>query len=565
MDDEHDSDESRGAFAALEAALLAAAARALLRLGSLGPKTVNKGAVFLQRDLAAVESEHRDKIDRAIRRDIQGAMILSALDDLKGAFAEVPKGNAEEAIASAKKAAGTAYGAAIGDTGIFSRNMRRSAVTGYQAAAAKARGRVAVVGYDRAMEEAVTELARQGLTAYTYERKGPNGKQTVKVPVDVGIRRAIHNSGKQHQMEQMLRLAERTGANLVEVSWTGNPRESHHKWEGKIYQLKGSGPYPNFYRVCKVGDKVDGIGGYNCGHKATIYHEGGPRRFSDPLEGTGYTAEEASRLTSQQARLENEVRKEKRVAEVLEANGMDSTEARHRVRMRQKQLRELIAEHPKVLKRRSWRESIYEKARKEAGALGVVHLDKVQVTSLADGIMANMKQPIGIEIDELTPCLRRASDGKIVKTSVKDVEKGSSVLKDGLWEFDWKLQARKSDRVLALFADGDDRGQGLAAIRDTPEVSAVTLDLAESAPWNSKHNKKVEGQEYIGVGGHLFAIAVRESYALGYNGFVAFTAKTRLIDYYASEFGATQILGTANMYIDEIAARRLYERYFRND
>lgn len=375
MDDEHDSDESRGAFAALEAALLATAARALLRLGSLGPKAVNKEAVALQRALASVESEHSGKIDRAIRRDVQGAMILSALDDLKGAFFEVPKGNAEEAIASAKKAAGKAYRAAIGDTGIFSRNMRRSAVTGYHEAAAKARSRVAVVGYDQAMQEAVTELARKGLTAYTYERKGPNGKQTVNVPVDVGIRRAIHNSGKQHQMEQMLRLAERTGANLVEVSWTSNPRDSHHKWEGKIYQLKGSGPYPNFYRACKVGDKVDGIGGYNCGHKATIYHEGGPRRFSDPLEGTGYTAEEASRLTSQQARLENEVRKEKRVAEVLEANGLDSSDARRRVRMRQKQLRELIAEHPKVLKRRNWRESIYEKARKEAGAMGIVHLD----------------------------------------------------------------------------------------------------------------------------------------------------------------------------------------------
>lgn len=368
MDDEHQADESRSAFAALEAALLTVAARALLGLSSLAPKAVNRRAVALQRELTETEAAHSDKIDRAIRRDVQGGMILSALDDLKGAFAEVPRGNVDEAVDQAKRAAQTAYRAAKGDTGIFSRNMRKSAVTAYHAAAQRARQRAAVVGYERAMQEAVTELARQGLTAYTYEREG-GGKQTVRVPVDVGIRRAIHNSGKNEQMEQMLRIAKRTGANLVEVSWTGNPRKSHHKWEGKIYQLKGSGPYPNFYRACKVGDPVDGIGGYNCGHKATIYHEGGPRRFSDPLEGTGYTAEEASALTSKQARLENEIRKEKRAAEVLKASGLDATEANRRVMMRQKQLRELIAEHPKVLHRRNWRESIYEKARREAGRL----------------------------------------------------------------------------------------------------------------------------------------------------------------------------------------------------
>lgn len=147
-------------------------------------------------------------------------------------------------------------------------------------------------------------------------------------------------------------------------------------------------------------------------------------------------------------------------------------------------------------------------------------------------------------------------------THTEDVRAGNDILKASNWEFDWVSQGRRSDQIVALYADGDDRVQGLIALRDTPEKVAVTIDLAESAPWNSKHNASVPGKEYAGVGGRLFAIAVKESYSKGYNGFVTFTAKTGLVDHYRNEFGASQIGHTTEMYLDEAAARRLYDRYY---
>lgn len=361
-------EEARG----LEVALLALAAGALLGLKGLSGREVAAGAARLEEELAREEKARWARVERAMRRDLLGGMALSTLDDLRAVMSEPTPDAARKALGKARETAGEALRAVLGDTRGFGRNMRRSAVRGYYAAAQRAKARSLVVGYEEAAKEAVVDLAKRGITAYSYKRKDG---VTVNVPVDVGVRRAIHNAGKERQIDQTIQTAYATGQNLIEVNWTTNARESHRRWQGGIYQLKGSGRYPNYYRCCRPHDKVDGIKGFNCGHKVAIYREGAPRAFSDPLEGTGYDVAEVSRLTSRQARLENEVRKEKRVAEVLGANGLDAADARRRVRKRQAQLRELVSEHPEVLRRRAKRESIYEKAREEAGALGIVHLD----------------------------------------------------------------------------------------------------------------------------------------------------------------------------------------------
>ena len=68
-------------------------------------------------------------------------------------------------------------------------------------------------------------------------------------------------------------------------------------------------------------------------------------------------------------------------------------------------------------------------------------------------------------------------------------------------------------------------------------------------------------KEYNGVGAHLFAEAVKVSYEAGYDGYVFFDAKTKLIDYYESELGAVRI-STPRMYIGGRASRRLHDRYY---
>ena len=89
---------------------------------------------------------------------------------------------------------------------------------------------------------------------------------------------------------------------------------------------------------------------------------------------------------------------------------------------------------------------------------------------------------------------------------------------------------------------------------------AVYIRLAESAPHNLGKRKKFEG-----VGGHLFAIAIKLSNAMGFNGYVFFDAKNmKLLTHYTDKFGASRIMARIHVYrmeIDEFNAQKLLEKY----
>jgi len=84
--------------------------------------------------------------------------------------------------------------------------------------------------------------------------------------------------------------------------------------------------------------------------------------------------------------------------------------------------------------------------------------------------------------------------------------------------------------------------------------------LAESAPHNLGKNKKYEG-----VGGHLFAIAIKLSQANGFNGYVFFDAKNSdLVKHYHEKFGARRLLTRVHEYrmeIPEEQALQLLQTY----
>ncbi len=167
-----------------------------------------------------------------------------------------------------------------------------------------------------------------------------------------------------------------------------------------------------------------------------------------------------------------------------------------------------------------------------------------------------------IEIDELTPCLRRLSDNKIVSTSVFDVSPTKKEFKD--WEFDWTIPKKNGFVIRGIKADGDDRFQGLVALKPDKRSSAVQIDIVEAAPFNNPHNKLFIEKEYSGIGGHLFAEAVRESFNQGFNGYVYFVAKSDLIEHYEKELGAVLVNPRLRiMAIEEGSAKKLYERYYQ--
>ena len=165
---------------------------------------------------------------------------------------------------------------------------------------------------------------------------------------------------------------------------------------------------------------------------------------------------------------------------------------------------------------------------------------------------------MNIEIDKLTPCLERCSDGKIVNTSFSqiDIEELSN-LKE--WKFKWNSSDIKKFELFKLTVEDNPNIQGLIALQDIPSDKAVYVKIAESAPHNMGKEKV-----YSGVGGHLFAIAVLRSMELGYDGFVYMDAKNKsLVSHYSKTLGAIYI-GAPHPYrmaIDEQAARKLINLY----
>jgi len=83
------------------------------------------------------------------------------------------------------------------------------------------------------------------------------------------------------------------------------------------------------------------------------------------------------------------------------------------------------------------------------------------------------------------------------------------------------------------------------------------MNLVENATFNIGR-----GKVYEGVAGNLVAFACRLSFQRGYNGFVGFLAKSKLIEHYLTTLGADHI-GGGRMIIDNVAANELVSKYYK--
>ena len=259
-------------------------------------------------------------------------------------------------ITEAAKLSQEAYKAAKKDISQTLTGMSGNTRKIFNAAVAKAAHDVNYKG-EKAMAEAVQALASQGIYASTHYDK--NGK-LYRVPADVAVRQAVYTSGRQRFNGQVKDIALKTGKDLIEVNSTANCRPSHEAINGKIFSLSGSDP-----RYPKMTSDLEALfHDYNCGHQWAIYHEGLERVFEDPLEGTGYTVEEARAAVGKQRRYENSIRKQKRVVEALKAAGQETADANRRLSALQRRLREHIEANKAVCRRERHREQLYDTARR---------------------------------------------------------------------------------------------------------------------------------------------------------------------------------------------------------
>ena len=167
--------------------------------------------------------------------------------------------------------------------------------------------------------------------------------------------------------------------------------------------------------------------------------------------------------------------------------------------------------------------------------------------------------PLDFEVDKLTNSIENSLTGEIfdtivIRLTVKDLK----LIHKVDWLFDWKKEIDdKTKKVFKLTTSNNPKIiQGLISIEDKQDH--VFLHLIESSKFNKGKNKM-----YLGVPGNLVAYACKVSYDIGYQGFVAFDAKSSLIKHYQETLHAIQFRGQ-RMYIESKAAQRLISQYFKS-
>ena len=84
--------------------------------------------------------------------------------------------------------------------------------------------------------------------------------------------------------------------------------------------------------------------------------------------------------------------------------------------------------------------------------------------------------------------------------------------------------------------------QGMVAIEPDNDSDALHIVWACAAPHNNKMKPPYGEQKYLGVGGHLFAIAAEMSEKLGFDGYMyGEPMNEELYHYYIEHYGAVPL------------------------
>ena len=171
-----------------------------------------------------------------------------------------------------------------------------------------------------------------------------------------------------------------------------------------------------------------------------------------------------------------------------------------------------------------------------------------------------VKIALDFEVDRLTNSIQNTISGdsfptdvsRLIKTDLRQITK-----KNG-WVFNWKTELDDNTKEVYKLTINNNPNiiQGILSI--TIETDHVYMDLLESAAFNKGKNKLYEG-----VAGNLVAYACKKSFQNGFDGYLSFTAKTKLIDHYTKTLNAFHFGGHL-MIINTLAASKLVDQYFKS-
>jgi len=127
------------------------------------------------------------------------------------------------------------------------------------------------------------------------------------------------------------------------------------------------------------------------------------------------------------------------------------------------------------------------------------------------------------------------------------------------WLFNWKQEFKEpGHQIYKLVLEGGLEIQGLISLEPIIDQLYLEMHLIENAPHNYANCKR-----FRGVAGNMVAFACKMSFELGYGGFVAFTAKTVLINHYVETLGAKVIYKHNRMGIFTREAKNLVYLYYK--
>lgn len=167
---------------------------------------------------------------------------------------------------------------------------------------------------------------------------------------------------------------------------------------------------------------------------------------------------------------------------------------------------------------------------------------------------------LDFEIDFLTNSIRNTVSGDSFRTEILRLTKADlkQITKKNGWNFNWKTELDNNTREVykLTIANNPHIIQGLISF--TINADHVYMDLLENSPFNLGRNKLYEG-----VAGNLVAYVCKVSFRHGFDGYVSFSAKTRLIEHYQKTLNAITF-GKQLMIINTLAANILIDKYFKN-
>lgn len=168
----------------------------------------------------------------------------------------------------------------------------------------------------------------------------------------------------------------------------------------------------------------------------------------------------------------------------------------------------------------------------------------------------------GFIIDKITHSVEERSSGRSFDTDIIPVlsnEINTIHKKDG-WFFNWKTEFKTQGRqIFKLVLTGDHYIQGLISLEPQKDELFIELHLIEAAPHNYGKHKK-----FLGVPANLVAFACKMSFEMGYDGFVAFKAKTSLKKHYIGTLGAQDLGLDDRMAIFTPEAKKLVNSYYKD-